>query len=152
MPSLTTIDDLARLLDCPREEIPTLMAGLPWRPTTRRRLQAVAYHFERGYTVKKIAGHLGVSDARARQLVRAGLKELRSVKEGCVGLNARILPIIGVGPSRASIANVAPTLRCRDLLSRPGFGRRFLRDLRQAMQRRGLVMGCGCPRDWCGTM
>ena len=58
------------------------MAGLPWRPTTRRRLRAVAHHFERGYTVKKIAGHLGVSDARARQLIRAGLKELRSVKEG----------------------------------------------------------------------
>jgi hypothetical protein len=24
--------------------------------------------------------------------------------------------------------------------------------LRQAMQTHGLVMGCGCPRDWCGTM
>jgi hypothetical protein len=152
MPSRTTIDDLARLLDCPREEIPTLMAKLPWRPTSRRRLRAVAYHFERGYTVKKIAGRLGVSDARARQLIRAGLKELRSVKDGRVGLNARILRIIGVGPGRASLSDVAPTLRCRDLLSRPGFGRKFLRDLRQAMQTGGLVMGCGCPRDWCGTM
>jgi hypothetical protein len=152
MPRRTTIDDLARRLDCPREEIPTLMAGLPWRPTTRRRLRAVAYHFERGYTSKKIAGHLGVSDARARQLIRAGVKDLKGVKDGCVGFNARILRIIGVSPGRASLSDVAPALRCRALLSRPGFGRKFLRDLRQAMQRRGLVMGCGCPRDWCGTM